>query len=163
MKGKAGVRLFLHQSCLYHLTAAAAVFLCRLEHQLYLSVPALSGAEKKLSHGQEIGRMDVVAAGVHDPGDLGAKGKPCFFLDRKGIHIGSQHQELTRASAVNDSDDPRLLGALFIRDPNAVQLPHHQLARFKFLEGQLRALMDLMAQTEGLLLQLIRQADQLFL
>ena len=98
--------------------------------------------------------MDVMAAGVHDPWDLGTKGKPCFFLDWKGVHISSQHQELTRAAAVDDSDDPWLLGALFIRDPDAVQLPHHQLAGFKFLEGQLRALMDLMAQAEGLLLQL---------
>ena len=67
--------------------------------------------------------MDVVAAGVHDPGELGTKGKPCFFLDRKGVHIGSQHQELTRAAAVDDSDDPRLLGALFIRDPDACPAP----------------------------------------
>lgn len=157
-----GVRLFFHQAGFDHFPATAAIFFCRLENSPHPSLPLALSPVQDIAYRQEIGGMDIMAAGMHDPVTLGSIGKMGVFLDGQGIHIRPEQQELPRLTAVNGSNHPGFHRAQDKGDPHPLEFILNFLAGPEFLIGQFRMGMEIMAHFQVMFFQFIGQLCNFF-
>ena len=82
--------------------------------------------------------MRIVAACMHDVGNLRRKGQPASFGDRECVHVGAQRDGMPRQGAVNDGDH-----AGFRRTPpfdtECIEFAFDQRLRRKLLETEFGA------------------------
>ncbi|MNZ41392.1 hypothetical protein D3C78_589400 [compost metagenome] len=102
--------------------------------------------------------MGIVAAGMHDwllriiepGGGLAALvGQPGGFLDRKGIHVRAVHHHRSRTVA-QDAHHAGLADAGLDLEALLFQRSRYQCRGFRFLEGQLRVLVQLLEYLDQL-------------
>ena len=73
----------IEDACVYHAGCAAVAFLGRLKCQADRAAQAVAVLVQDFSDAQQVGRMAVVAAGVHDAGDEGRVRTVVLFRQRQ--------------------------------------------------------------------------------
>jgi hypothetical protein len=74
--------------------------------------------------GQQHGGVAIVAAGMHHPRDRRRMGQPRQFLDRQGVHVGTQRDR-----------PPGMATPQRAHDPGAPQTADHLIAELGQLAG----------------------------
>ena len=135
MDGKDRVRTLQHPG-LQQRPASAGELLRRLKHQPDPAGQRLPLLREKGGGPQQHGGVGVVAAGVHDAGDLGGKGQAGLLLDGQGVHVRPQQHRGTGAAAANLSHHAGVPYRAEGDGPGGQLLPY-PAAGLKLLEPQL--------------------------
>lgn len=117
---------------------AHGAFLGRLEDE-FNSTPEGSFTEQ-MGRPKEHGRMDVMAAGMHDPFGSGGEGDAGFLPDGKRVHVGAENdgRPLPFRQGADDTGE----GNTLRRDRQLGQALADEFGGFELGEAQLRVLMQ---------------------
>jgi len=138
----------LHQAIIYHFAAAATALLRRLkdDSNRAAEIPCRS---QVLGRAQQHGHVAVMPAGVHLPWN----GRPVWqiglFLDRQGVHVGTEAND--RPCSLAAVDDAHHAGTPqaghHLVTPKVAQLLLDEAGRLVDIEKKLRLLMQRAAPT----------------
>ena len=107
MQGQGDIKFFIFQNPgPDHFPAAAAALFCRLEDKAHASVPVFPQLPQNPGHSCQIGRVHIVAAGVHNPRVPGTKGQVIFLPHGQRVHIRPQEQVFPRRLSFQVRDQP---------------------------------------------------------
>ena len=142
-------RKLLEQSILDHHRRAAFRLLGRLENEIDGTVKI--NAFQMFSHitcgTEQDGAVAVMAAGVHLPRLPRAMWKFVFFMQRQGVHVGTQADGACAAALAQNADNTGSGQPAMNFNPVSDQLPSHDVGGSRFLEGQLGVGVDIV--TDG--------------
>ena len=99
----------IHHAIFDHFPAASAAFFCRLENH-HCGAGKVARLGQIACRAQQHGRVAVMAAGVHFPGNRRLVGKFVGLLDRQRVHVGAQADRLA-GGALAAADDADHAGA----------------------------------------------------
>ena len=142
--GRHAVQVLAH-----HALGAAGTFFGRLEDQVQRAAeaPRLRQVPRRR---QQRGGVAVVAAGVHLAVVPAGVGQPGGFGDGQCVHVGADADAPAAAAVAQAADHAGAAqAALHLVAPGGQALGH-QVAGGVFLEGQLRMLVDVVAQADHL-------------
>ena len=139
MKSDDGIETVGRALAHHFLTAAGKCLLGRLEDDPNFAGQRLQPGQRQGDAGPD-GGMDVVAAGMHDRGNLGAEIEAFGFLNRQGVEIGPKPD--SRAAGPISTVSPVLGVRVRGLKPVAPKFVDHQFGGLVFLVGEFGLAMD---------------------
>jgi len=144
-------------------------FLRRLEQEFHRARNLRLHRREHLGGAHQDGDVHVVTAGVHDSHILavvfgphgGSERNGRRLLDGKRIHVCTKRHDRTGLATAQDADDAVAADAGLHFEPQRSQMIRDQLRRARFLEGQLRVRMDVVAPCGQLRRDRVRPAVDL--
>ena len=163
MQGQGGIKFFIFQNPgPDHFPAAAAALFCRLEDKAHASVPVFPQLPQNPGRSCQIGRMHIVAAGVHDPRVPGTKGQVIFLPHGQRVHIRPQEQVFPRCLSFQVRDQPGAGNAGTQGKAHRAEGLPDFFRRFEFPKSQFRLPVYLPAQFQHIFFIPIGKALDLF-
>ena len=128
--------------------ASGQLFFSGLEEELDPSPDQVLVLGKELGEAEQGGAVAVVAAGVHDPVDLGGVGKSGALLDRKGVDVSPESHRRAGLVSVEDAHYAGAGDPVHDGDAALRQEGLDEGAGLILLEGELRVHVQLLVELD---------------
>ncbi len=136
--------------------AAGRQLLGVLEDESNLSGELVAPLAEDLGGGEQHRGVTVVAARVHDPGPRRGVGHVVLLVDRQRVHVGSKHDHLAGARALQPGDDRRARRALDLEPAERAEGVLDEIRGFVLFERELGVRVEVPAPRDRAGFQVVR-------
>ncbi len=150
-------------SVLDHKGCTLQGFLCRFEAKVYRSAKLVFHLIQNLCRPQQNADMRIVSAGMHTFRILAGKRKSrCLMYPRKSVDIGSEHDTLSRLSAVNYAKESRMIRKCLVFDAHGIKIRRNRLGGFNLMHRWLRMSMIISSSSDYIIFTSLRHFPNIF-